>query len=356
MLTPFVQLRHIFKAYHSHSILADICLDVYAGQLVVLAGSSGVGKSTLLRILAGLEDYRGTISINGMPHHQFLQQRQLSMVFQDASLYPHLSVYENLAFPLRMRHWAASDISSAIHEISSLLKITSLLDHSISHLSGGQKQRVAIARALITRPLLCLMDEPLASLDADSRHQLGYAIQYIQQLYNITMIYVTHDRHEAMSLASHIAVMHHKTLTVPAIPADLYYHPPHMDIAQMLGSPSINLLPAYVDKNTHMAMPWCIPLPPDMICPPDIWLGIRPEHIMLSEIVCDNAHATGIITRIQFVGAYSIVYLTAQTSTIVVCPKNPINYSIGQTIWCIYDVDMCLFFDKTHGTNLINPS
>jgi multiple sugar transport system ATP-binding protein len=240
-------LNGINKRFGSVQAVADVNLQVAAGEFIVLLGPSGAGKTTTLRLVAGLETPdSGSVHIGGMDMtHTAPALRDVTFVFQQYSLYPHLSVYDNLAFPLRspMRRVSEEQIRRTVTEIAQMLRIDDKLNNPATKLSGGQMQRVAIGRALVRKPALYLMDEPLSSLDAKLRNDLRLELKRIQQDLGATMLYVTHDQIEAMTLATRIGVLEHGRIVQLDTPQKIYDDPVSAYVASRLGSPRITVLP-----------------------------------------------------------------------------------------------------------------
>jgi multiple sugar transport system ATP-binding protein len=245
-----VSIQNISKSFKSNVALSNLSLDIANGEFVVLLGPTGAGKTTTLRLIAGLETPdSGDISINGQSLAGLSpSSRDVAFVFQQFSLYPHLSVFDNMAFPLRSpaRRMAESEIKSRVQEVAEVLRIPHKLANKSTQLSGGEMQRVAIGRALVRRPSIYLMDEPLSSLDAKLRSELRIELKRIQQEFNATMLYVTHDQVEALTMANRIGVIDKGKLIQLGNPRDIYENPHSIYVAQRLGQPQINLLPVGV--------------------------------------------------------------------------------------------------------------
>ena len=267
-----VRIENLSKRFGDIQALEDLSLTVHSGEFLVLLGSSGAGKSTTLRLIAGLEKAdRGAVFLGGQDAtHWHPAQRELAFVFQQFSLYPHLTVFDNLAFPLRApgRKLAPAEIARRIHEVAAMLHIEHKLGNKATKLSGGEMQRVAIGRALVREPKVLLMDEPMSSLDAKLREELRGELKRIQVKLGATIVYVTHDQVEATTLADRIGVLEAGRLVQVAAPRDVYDDPSSLRVAQRLGSPPINVL----------ALNWCIPgeVPPGASV-----LAIRPEDVRL---------------------------------------------------------------------------
>lgn len=243
-----ITLKNICKSFGPQVALSDIFLTVPDGSFVVLLGPTGAGKTTTLRIVSGLDKPdSGAVLINGIDAvAQSPAQRNVAMVFQQYSLYPHLTVRENLAFPLKspMLRTPAKEITSRVGEIAEILQISHKLDNKATELSGGEMQRVSIGRALVRNPHVYLMDEPLSSLDAKLRSDLRIELKRIQDSLGATMLYVTHDQTEAMTMATHVGVLDQGKLLQFGTPREIYEDPVSIYAASRLGSPKINILPA----------------------------------------------------------------------------------------------------------------
>jgi len=242
-----VELEHVDKVYPGGTrAVSDVTLAIEDGELLVLVGPSGCGKSTVLRLIAGLEEAtRGTIrigerAVNALPP----QERNVAMVFQDYALYPYLSARGNLEFPLKMRRLARDEMRQRVERVAGLLDITGLLDRLPKQLSGGQRQRIAMGRALVREPAVFLLDEPLSNLDAKLRVQVRAEIKELQQRTRTTMVYVTHDQVEAMTLGERVAVLDRGRLQQVAPPRALYERPANVFVASFIGNPPMNLFPS----------------------------------------------------------------------------------------------------------------
>src|SRR5947209_7428478 len=240
-----VSLQHVGKDHGEARILGDVSLDVKDGELLVLVGPSGCGKSTLLRCIAGLETLtRGAVILDGKDVTRAEpRDRDIAMVFQSYALYPHLTVRENLAFGLKMRKTARAEIDKRVTEAAAMLELEKLLDRTPKQLSGGQRQRVAMGRAVVRRPRAFLFDEPLSNLDAALRGQMRVELMRLHQRLSATMIYVTHDQVEAMTLADRIAVLNGGVLQQVGPPDELYSRPANLFVARFIGMPEMNILP-----------------------------------------------------------------------------------------------------------------
>ena len=258
-----LELTGITKKFGAREAVSRISLRAEDGEFVVLLGPSGCGKSTLLRIIAGLETCdEGSIRLAGSDvTHREARDRDIAMVFQSYALYPHMTIAQNIGYPLRVRKRPAAEIGLEVKNVAARLGLTSLLANLPRQLSGGERQRVALARAIIRRPKAFLMDEPLSNLDARLRVEMRAELKHLQHELRIVTIYVTHDQAEAMTLAHRIAVMRDGKIQQYDTPSNVYHRPANTFVAQFVGSPSMNL----IEK-------------------PDGILGVRPEDVQLSQI------------------------------------------------------------------------
>ena len=246
-----VLLAGASKSFAAVEVLRDIDLHIKDGEFIVFVGPSGCGKSTLLRVIAGLEELSaGEVSIGGRVVNTVAPaDRGIAMVFQSYALYPHMSVRENLAFGLKLQRLARSEIDALVDAAAATLDITHLLDRKPKQLSGGQRQRVAIGRAIVRKPQVFLFDEPLSNLDAALRVRMRYEFASLHKSLGTTMVYVTHDQVEAMTLADRIVVLSGGRIEQVGTPAELYAHPETIFVAGFIGSPKMNLLPATLTSN-----------------------------------------------------------------------------------------------------------
>jgi multiple sugar transport system ATP-binding protein len=316
-----VDFEHVEKVYAQGSpALADLCLSVDDGELLAVVGPSGCGKSTLLRLLAGLEEpTSGTIRIDGKAvNERSPQQRNVAMVFQDYALYPHRSVRGNLAFPLEMRRLSGDEIRRRVSQVAELLAITALLERHPRELSGGERQRVAMGRALVREPTAFLLDEPLSNLDATLRVHVRAEIADLQRRTGTTMLYVTHDQVEAMTLGERVAVLDRGRLQQIAAPRELYAHPANRFVAGFIGSPPMNLLPARIRADAAgraqvLVAGQALPLPDALASaaraagPDPVTWGVRPEQLRLA-----TSHAGALRARVrhlEFLGYEVLAHL-----------------------------------------------
>ncbi len=246
-----VEIKNVIKIYDKKRVVDNISLTVKDKEFLVLVGSSGCGKSTLLRMIAGLEEitsgeiYIDDICVNNIPP----KDRDIAFVFQNYALYPHMSVYENIAFPLKMRKISKKDIDEKVKETANILNLYELLDRKPKQLSGGQRQRVALGRAIVRNPKVFLMDEPLSNLDAKLRLQMRTEIKKLHQKLGATFIYVTHDQTEALTMGDRIAVIDSGIIQQTGTPYEIYNSPINKFVGGFLGSPAMNFIPCIIDND-----------------------------------------------------------------------------------------------------------
>jgi ABC-type sugar transport system ATPase subunit len=314
-----VRISKLNKSYGPVDVLKDINLVVEDGSFVVLVGPSGCGKSTLLRTVAGLEPINaGDISIDGRNVSDLAPaQREIAMVFQSYALYPHMNVENNMAFGLKFARTPKDEIQKRVAEASRILQLEPLLKRRPKELSGGQRQRVAIGRAIVRKPKVFLFDEPLSNLDAALRINTRVEIAKLHKLLKATILYVTHDQVEAMTLADKIVVMNGGRIEQVGKPLELYYKPANLFVARFIGSPAMNILPATVrDKTTAdlgSGLAFTLKLPQALKPGDTIHIGCRPEHMSLTE---NGIPAT--IDIIERLGETGYAYLRLPTGQVIV--------------------------------------
>lgn len=284
-----LSLSNIHKAWGKNTIIENLSLEIASGEFIVLVGPSGCGKSTLLRIIAGLEIPDGGKLVMGGKEVTRLAagKRNLSMVFQSYALYPHMTVRENLSFGLRNINMPAAEIDKRVAHAASMLKLEEMLDRLPQNLSGGQRQRVAIGRSIVQQPELFLFDEPLSNLDAALRVRMRQEIQQLHNTLKNTMIYVTHDQVEAMTLADRIVVLYKGKIEQVGTPLELYNTPANLFVAEFIGTPKINVLPAvWREGALHIAdnLVFRLTRQPAGVSDGDkLFVAIRPEHMQYQQ-------------------------------------------------------------------------
>ena len=325
-----VELKNLSKSYDKKILaLEDINLIIEDGQFFVLLGPSGAGKTTTLRCIAGLEkiDSGSVLFDNESVTEDQPASRDVSFVFQQFSLYPHYTVYENLAFPLRspMRKLPEEEIKTKIENIAKMLKISNKLKNKATELSGGEMQRVAIGRALVRKPNIYLMDEPLSSLDAKLRESLRIELKNIQTNLNATILYVTHDQAEATTLADKIGVLKEGKIVQIGTPEEIYENPNSIYVSQRLGSPKINVLPGSLfNMNDNIST-----------------FGIRPENILLGV-----GKYSGKIISIENLGSETVVVLNFEGHEVLSSIQGNYKSSINEAINFDINTNKVLKFDK----------
>jgi multiple sugar transport system ATP-binding protein len=334
-MTATLTIDGVSKSFGQTKVLEDFSLSVRPGEFVSLVGASGCGKSTLLRIIAGLEmQDTGDVSIAGRPvSHLSPSARNVAMVFQNYALYPHMSVFNNIALPLTMRQLSlverlpllrqlsprrpkiAGRIASKVGAVASQLHIGHLLDRKPGQLSGGQRQRVALARALVREPSLFLMDEPLSNLDAQLRVQMRDEIADLHARLGTAFVYVTHDQVEAMTLSHRVALLEAGRIVQVGRPAELYDAPATLSVARFIGSPAINVLSAQVAADGRLILDGTpLPMAVDGVAGGTVSIGLRPEHATMSAPF-DDAPLAGLVRRSEHHGPERLVYVDLQSSS-----------------------------------------
>jgi multiple sugar transport system ATP-binding protein len=316
-----IRLEHITKRYgDGFPAVSDVSLDIADGEFVILVGPSGCGKSTILRMIVGLEDItEGDLYIGDeRMNDKAPRDRNLAMVFQNYALYPHLTVYENIAFPLRIRKADDEEVKQKVEEAADLLELKEHLDRKPANLSGGQRQRVAMGRALVRDASAFLFDEPLSNLDAKLRGSMRTEISRIQTRLGMTTVYVTHDQIEAMTLGDRVAVLRKGLLQQVASPRELYETPVNLFVAGFIGSPSMNFLPAWVEGQTLHLPIADVKITPEIaeeISDHEVLIaGIRPEHFEVAANVPEEQRSKGLTFRadvdvIEWLGSGQFAYV-----------------------------------------------
>ena len=320
-----IVLEHIVKRYPDGALAVDdFNLEIADGEFIILVGPSGCGKSTTLNMVAGLEDITaGKLVIDGqVVNDKAPKDRDIAMVFQSYALYPHMSVRDNMGFPLRLAGVDKPTIRSKVEEAARMLELTEHLDRKPANLSGGQRQRVAMGRAIVRQPKAFLMDEPLSNLDAKLRVQMRTQISRIQKTLATTTIYVTHDQTEAMTLGDRVVVMRGGVIQQVGTPAHLYAHPTNLFVAGFIGSPSMNFLPGQLKGGGTVVTALGEARLPDQLrqaldgaaADRDVILGIRPEHFEDAAIVGDKPGATfdAAIDIVEAMGSDIYAYFTVK--------------------------------------------
>ncbi len=345
-------LRNVGKSYGAVEVIRGLNLDVVDGEFLVLVGPSGCGKSTLLRMIAGLEEItEGTIAIGDKIVNDLApSKRELSMVFQSYALYPHMSVKKNLAFGLQNQKMSKADIESRVLDAARVLQIEELLDRKPRQLSGGQKQRVAIGRCIVREPQLFLFDEPLSNLDAELRVQMRVELASLYKRLSTTMIYVTHDQVEAMTLASRIVVLRDGVIEQVGRPQELYKRPANLFVAGFIGSPKINMLPAGLSQSgTGARLSFkdfgTTELKSLGTSDTEITVCVRPEAM---KVDAGDFRTTGTIQLVEYLGSEMLVHFqtgSGQSLLLHGDGENEEEYEPGQEVTIGFNRTDMHFFD-----------
>ena len=321
-----VTFDHVYKRYGDVTAVSDLSLEIGDGEFMVLVGPSGCGKTTSLRMIAGLEEISdGTLRIGDRVVNDVApKDRDIAMVFQSYALYPHMSVRDNLAFGLKLRKVAKSEIEKRINDAAGILQLEKLLDRKPKELSGGQRQRVALGRAIVREPAVFLMDEPLSNLDAKLRVQTRAEIARLHQRLGTTMVYVTHDQVEAMTMGQRIAVMSDGLLQQVGTPQDLYDSPVNRFVAGFIGSPSMNFVDVPNPGNVTELVQggFHFPLPPAYSgalpsAGSRVIVGFRPEHLEMGDVAGTAATIQGKADVVEYLGNEELLHVSVDGADVV---------------------------------------
>jgi multiple sugar transport system ATP-binding protein len=357
-----VQLTKVSKVYEGGVVAVhDVSIDIQDKEFIVLVGPSGCGKSTTLRMVAGLEEISGgTIAIDGKVVNEVApKDRDIAMVFQNYALYPHMTVYENMAFGLKLRKFPKAEIDARVRDAAQILGIEEYLERKPKALSGGQRQRVAVGRAIVRKPKVFLFDEPLSNLDAKLRVQMRTEISKLHHRLEATMIYVTHDQTEAMTMGDRIVVMKDGIVHQIDTPLNLYNYPVNKFVAGFIGSPAMNFMEGTIEQNSGLhfreknsplvlAVPQTKETALESSIGKTVWMGIRPEHIVDAQAAGDSASKAAVkVEVVEPMGNEIFVYFSTASDTqyvarihAAVAPKT------GQAMEFGFDMTKSIFFDK----------
>ncbi len=367
-----LKLDHIYKKYAGGVVaVSDFCLDIEDKEFIVLVGPSGCGKSTTLRMIAGLEEIsEGELYIDGkLVNDMAPKDRDIAMVFQNYALYPHMSVFENMAFGLKIRKTPKDEIKRRVEEAAKILDISHLLDRKPAALSGGQRQRVALGRAIVREPKVFLMDEPLSNLDAKLRVQMRTEINKLHKKLETTFIYVTHDQTEALTMGSRIIVMKDGFVQQVASPIELYSKPANMFVAGFIGSPQMNFINAVVNKkedgvyltfgNSKVKLPEgkAAKLEGIDIDGKEVVIGIRPEDIHDEEaFIAANPDMVvkADVDVTELLGAETYLYLKIEGNAITARVNPRTTAKMNDVIDVAFDANKIHIFDKETEMTIIN--
>ncbi|MHB2156548.1 ABC transporter ATP-binding protein [Calditrichota bacterium GD2] len=354
-----VKLEHVYKVYENKvTAIKDANLEIKDKEFVVLVGPSGCGKSTLLRMIAGLEDitqgniFIGQKLVNDVPP----KDRDIAMVFQNYALYPHMTVFDNMAFGLKLRKLPKDEIQKRVHDAAELLGLMEYLDRKPKALSGGQRQRVAVGRAIVRQPQVFLFDEPLSNLDAKLRVQMRIEISKLHQRLETTMIYVTHDQVEAMTMGDRIVVLKDGVIQQVASPLELYNHPVNLFVAGFIGSPAMNFIKGQLQRNGSLKFKtadFVLDLTPQHqeklkhYAKNEVIIGIRPEHfqIVTNGQFKDWPRLDALIEVIEPMGSETYAYLTCGATQLNARFQPSDLIKVGSRLKLALKPDKIHFFD-----------
>jgi multiple sugar transport system ATP-binding protein len=360
-----VTFEHVNKQYGDFLAVNDLNLEIGDGEFMVLVGPSGCGKTTSLRMIAGLEEITsGTLRIgdrvvNDVPP----KDRDIAMVFQSYALYPHMSVRENLAFGLKLRKTPKAEIERRVNEAAETIQLQKLLDRKPKELSGGQRQRVALGRAIVREPAVFLMDEPLSNLDAKLRVQTRAEIARLHQRLETTMVYVTHDQVEAMTMGTRIAVMNEGLLQQVGTPQSLYDAPINRFVAGFIGSPSMNFVDVKVEGKGETARligpgDWSVPTPPRLrgiagdIAGKKLVAGFRPEHLEIGDAGSESASFQARAEVVEYLGHEELLHVSAADQDVVAIVDSEHRVRPGDVLKLTLPLSKLHLFDSETGAAL----
>ncbi len=350
-----VKLRDIRKNYGALEVIHGVNADVADGEFIVIVGPSGCGKSTLLRMVAGLETITaGEIVIGDRVVNKLEpKDRDIAMVFQNYALYPHMSVFENMAYGLKIRGFTKDDIKARVDRAAEILELGALLGRKPRELSGGQRQRVAMGRAIVREPAVFLFDEPLSNLDAKLRVQMRFEIQKLHRRLGTTSLYVTHDQVEAMTLAQRMIVMNAGRAEQIGTPMEVYQNPATLFVAGFIGSPAMNFLPAKAEGGSRFSL-----LAGGTVTAASggaeggraVTVGIRPEHLRLA----DAAHAmvSGTVEMVEQLGADTLLHIGHGAGTIIARLPHGVSPDVGSPLHFVADPAHVFLFDSATGARI----
>ena len=351
-----ININTVNKYFGDVHVIKDISLDVKSQSFTVLVGPSGCGKSTMLRMISGLEDINsGTISIDGQVVNDLPpKERNIAMVFQSYALYPHMTVFDNMAFGLKLEKRSKDEINERVQEAARILQIEDYLQRKPKQLSGGQRQRVAIGRAITRKPKVFLFDEPLSNLDAALRVQMRVELAKLHDELNATMIYVTHDQTEAMTLADDIVVLDEGIVSQKGSPMELYNSPSNLFVGGFIGSPKMNFIKSTIisknndstEVNLFESSKLTVPKISASSSEGDqVQIGIRPEHLLINQE--GDASWESKVFVVEKLGSGTFLYLEKEGEPLVVEAAGDSNIKVGDTVKIGFNASRCHIFDNS---------
>lgn len=351
-----ITLKNITKRYSQETVVHGIDLSIEEGEFVVLLGPSGCGKSTTLRMVAGLENIsEGDLLMDGVRINEHApKDRQVAMVFQNYALYPHMSVRQNMTFALKPLSLEKKEVEQRIDKVSDILGLKELISRKPSQLSGGQRQRVAMARAMVRTPKIFLFDEPLSNLDAKLRTKIRWEIGKLHKKIDTTILYVTHDQVEAMTLASKIVIMRNGYIEQVGTPEEVFNRPRNMFVAGFIGSPAMNMLTANIRAEKLLTSLFEIPIPKNMVARgKNIVAGIRPSDVSLVE----SKEKTSVLARIsasEYLGNSILLDLILEDKQTLIAEIPAKLKPKGKEVFITPRLDAIHLFDADTGVSLID--
>ena len=351
-----IKIEKINKYYGENHIIKDVSLKIKSESFTVLVGPSGCGKSTILRMIAGLEDINsGSIAIDDTVVNDLApKERNIAMVFQSYALYPHMTVFNNMAFGLKLEKRSKDEINERVHEAAKILQIEDYLERKPKQLSGGQRQRVAIGRAITRKPKVFLFDEPLSNLDAALRVQMRVELAKLHDQLDATMIYVTHDQTEAMTMADEIVVLDQGIISQTGGPMDLYNNPSNLFVGGFIGSPKMNFIKTSLLSKSSKGSKVDLFGSSNIIIPKtsndssagdEVTLGIRPEHLTVNTKSKSSWESKVFV--VEKLGSGTFLYLEKEGEPLVVETEGDSKIKVGDTVKVGFDPLKCHLFDSS---------
>ena len=346
----FLELQNVTKIYpNGTKAVNETSLNIENGEFVVFVGPSGCGKSTLLRMIAGLEDITdGDISLDGkLINNVDPSERDVAMVFQNYALYPHMTVFNNMAYGLKNRGISKEEINNKVNDVAKLLEIDQLLSRKPSMLSGGQRQRVAMGRAIVRNPKIFLFDEPLSNLDAKLRNQMRLEIKKLQRQMGVTSVFVTHDQTEAMTLGDRIVVINNGVVEQLGTPKEIYSKPNTKFVAEFIGSPQMNLFNCKIESGTALIDNKKINLDKSINLE-DASIGVRPDDIQ----IIDNGQYSSVANLVEYLGSEMIIYSSIGDQQFSCKLSSKIELKAGDKFNFDINPSIVHVFDNTSGSRV----